>query len=152
MADAKIGITIGTITFHAEGEQKWVSDQLDKLLENAKTLATIVPPSKKSDAAGSHIPIEADPDIASKPLATYLKEKSATKSQVQKFLATAVWFESKGNARVSTSDVTKALKDSNQTRIGNPADCLNKNVKKGFCEKDGDKFFVTTEGKESLGA
>lgn len=49
-----------------------------------------------------------------------------------------------------TSDVTKALKDSNQTRLGNPSDSLNQNVTKGYCEKDGKEFYVTEEGKNSL--
>ena len=83
-------------------------------------------------------------------MATFLKEKGATTKQVLKFLATAVWIESKGKQRLSTGDITKALKDSNQSKLGNPAECLNQNVKKGFCEKDGSEFFVTTEGKDSL--
>ncbi len=150
MPDAKINISIGTLTFQAEGEQNWVGEQLDKLFANAKSLSSAVPAAKPAPDAPEHTPIDSDPDIAKKPLATFLKEKSATIKQVQKFLATAVWLESKGNARISTGDVSKALKDSNQSRVGNPAECLNQNVKKGFCEKDGDKFFVTTEGKNSL--
>jgi hypothetical protein len=151
MPDAKIDISIGALTFHAEGEQKWVGEQLDKLFVHAETLAEVAPPDPAAGASGKeHTPMDSDPDIAKKPLATFLKEKNATAKQVQKFLATAVWLESKGSTRLSTADVAKALKDSNQSRLGNPADCLNQNVKKGFCEKDGDKFFVTTEGKGSL--
>jgi len=150
MPDAKIDITIGALTFHAEGEQKWVSEQLDKMFTHAESLSSIAPPEKIVANATDHTPMASDPDIAKKTLATLLKEKNASSKQVQKFLATAIWLESKGNARTSTSDVVKALKDSNQSRLGNPADCLNQNVKKGFCEKDGDKFFVTTEGKAAL--
>jgi hypothetical protein len=61
-----------------------------------------------------------------------------------------VWLEAKGQKRIQTVDVTKALKEANQTRIGNPADSLNKNVSKGHCEKDGKQFFVTDDGKSSL--
>lgn len=150
MPDAKIDITIGTLTFHAEGEQKWVGEQLDKLFVHAESLASVAPADPPGGGDAEHTPMGSDPDIAKKPLATFLKEKNATTKQVQKFLATAVWLESKGNSRISTADVSKALKDSNQSRLGNPADCLNQNVKKGFCEKDGDKFFVTTEGKGAL--
>ena len=157
MPDAKIEITIGTITFQAEGEQKWVADQLDKLFTNAKDLSTVAPvapvapvtPAPHTEGDG-HTPIKPDAGIAAKPLATFLKEKNATTNQVQKFLATAVRLESKGKNRIATADVTKSLKDSNQTRLGNPADCLNKNVSKGYCEKDGKEFFVTQEGKDSL--
>jgi hypothetical protein len=46
--------------------------------------------------------------------------------------------------------VSKALNDANQKRLGNPAECLNQNVAKGYCEKDGKQFFVTDDGKSSL--
>lgn len=91
-----------------------------------------------------------DPQIAAKTLAVFLKEKNATRNQVKKCLATAIWLEAKGKQRMTTSDVTKALKDSNQARLGNASDCLNQNVSKGYCEKDGKEFFVTDEGKSSL--
>jgi hypothetical protein len=48
-------------------------------------------------------------------------------------------------------DITKALSDNQQGKLGNPGDCLNKNVKKGFCEKEGKEFYVTEEGFTSLG-
>jgi hypothetical protein len=47
MADAKIEIKIGSLTFSGQGEEKWLSDQLDKLLTKAGDLAAIsVPPSE----------------------------------------------------------------------------------------------------------
>lgn len=91
-----------------------------------------------------------DSQIAEKTLSTFLKEKNVTSNQVKKFLATAIWLEAKGKQRMTTGDVTKALKDSSQTRLGNPSDSLNQNVTKGFCEKDGKEFYVTEEGKNSL--
>ena len=91
-----------------------------------------------------------DPEIGKKTLATFLREKNASTIQNKKFLATAVWLEAKGNSRITTSDVTKALKDNSQKRLGNASDCLNQNVKQGYCEKDGKDFYVTQEGKESL--
>jgi len=91
-----------------------------------------------------------DPSIAGKTLASFLKDKNATSKQVLKFLATAVWLESKGKNRMTTADVTQALRDSNQSKLNNAADCLAQNVKKGLCEKEGNQFFVTSEGKDSL--
>jgi hypothetical protein len=87
--------------------------------------------------------------VVSGPLATHLKAMGATTNQVSKFLATAIWLHDKGTAKLSTSDVTKALKDSSQSRLTNPAECLNKNVAKGYCEKDGKQFYVTEEGRNS---
>lgn len=152
MTETRIKISIGSISFEAEGDQKWVGEQLDKLYVKAKELAAIGPaPSVPSVEGGDgHHPMKPDADIAGKTLATFLKEKNATSKQVLKFLATAVWLESKGKNRMTTADVTKALRDSNQSKLNNPADCLGQNVKKGYCEKEGNQFFVTSEGKESL--
>jgi hypothetical protein len=155
MAEAKIEFKLGPIEFSGEGNTEWISQQLDKILAQAPTLLTltpqqVVPPVSPVVAPGAHTPMASDATIASQPLASYLKAKDATKTQVKKFLATAVWLEAKGKTRLSTADITKALKDSNQTRIGNPADCLAQNISKGHCEKDGSQFFVTTDGKDSL--
>lgn len=155
MAEAKIEFKLGSIEFSGEGEKDWVSQQLDKIIQHAPSLLKLAPQQVVEQvgtpsAAGVHKPMAADSRIGNQPLATFLKEKDATKNQVKKFLATAVWLEAKGKSRLSTADITKALKDSNQSRIGNPADCLAKNVTKGHCEKDGSQFFVTTEGKDSL--
>jgi hypothetical protein len=160
MSQAKIEIKIGAIEFEAEGDQVWVAQQLDKVFEKAAGLALLAPApvtpaamvnsSNPSDAA--HTPMGSDPLIAAKPLAVFLKERNANTKQVDKFLATAIWLESKGKARLTTTDVTNALKSSNQSRLGNPADCLNQNVSKGRCEKDGKEFFVTQEGKKAIGS
>jgi len=150
MSEAKIQIKLGSIEFVGEGEKEWVSQQLDKILERAPSLIAIAPAQMTGTIGGTHIAMIADPAIAQKNLATFLKEKNATTSQVKKFLATAAWLEAKGKTRMSTADVAKALKDSNQTRLGNPSDCLNQNVAKGHCEKEGAQFFVTVDGKASL--
>jgi hypothetical protein len=153
MPESKIEIKIGSIQFSAEGDQTWVSEQLDKMLEHAESLAQVAPSQVAPVAVEpptAHTPMAEDPVVAQKPLATFLKDKNATTAQVTKFLATAVWLESKGKDRITTSEVTSALRTSNQSKLGNPADCLNQNVKKGYCEKDGKDFFVTQEGKDSL--
>ena len=84
-------------------------------------------------------------------LASYLSAQQAGTNQVKRFLATADWLRRKGVPALSTSAVSKALKDNHQARLGNPSDCLNQNVAKGFAEKDGKDFYITPEGLKSLG-
>jgi len=148
MADVKIQMKIGEVEFSGEGEQAWVGAQLDRILKAAPTIISSAP--RAPDSSPHSRASVADSNAAAQPLASYLRDKNASNNQVKKFLATAVWLGGKGKNRLTTADVTRALKDSNQSRLGNPADCLNKNVAKGHCEKDGKEFFVTTEGVASL--
>jgi hypothetical protein len=150
MSEAKIQIKIGEVEFSGEGEKAWVAAQLERILKVAPTIVAATPPLASRRAAapsgdGSNHELAA----SAQPLATFLRDKNAT-NQVKRFLATAAWLQSKGKDRLTTADVTRALKGSNQSRLGNPADCLNKNVAKGHCEKDGKEFFVTTDGLSSL--
>jgi hypothetical protein len=151
MSEAKIDIKIGEIQFSGQGDQDWVAKQLDKILAQAEKLIKLAPPplSEEGEDTGRK-PMGKDLTIQKMTLRNFLNEKGATKNQVKKFLATAVWLEAKGQNRIQTSDVTRALKDSNQTRLTNAANCLNQNVTKGYCEKDGKQFYVTEEGKKSL--
>lgn len=147
MTTAKIEISVGAIIFLGEGTEDWLEKQLDKLLASAPSLAAIHPLGDSTAAEGSG-------GIGSTEVGTlpiFLQKKAATKSHVRQFLATAEWLHLKGARRIQTNDVTKALSDSNQPRLTNPADCLNKNVGKGHCEKEGKAFFVTPEGKTTLG-
>ncbi len=148
MTDAKIQIKVGAIEFMGEGDKDWLAAQLDKLLEKVNLSAAHTGGKQQGD--GDHNPMAADPAIAGQPLATFLKAHNASRKQVLKFLATAVWLEAKGKKRLTPAEVAKALKESNQTKLANPSDCLNKNVNKGYCEKDGKEFFVTEGGKNSL--
>lgn len=153
MSESKIEIKIGHITFAGLGEADWVAKQLDKILLHAEKLIQLVPATGEVDGDGeesSHKPMRKDATIAKKTLPAFLQEKNATTTQVKKFLATAVWLEARGQSRLTSGDVTKALNSANQKRLGNPADCLNQNVGKGHCEKDGKTFFVTDDGKNSL--
>jgi len=154
MSEVKIQFKLGSIEFSGEGDKDWISQQLDKILQQAPQLLLISPnpvtTSATNAGAQSHDPMPADPTIAQQPLASFLKTKNATNTQVKKFLATAVWLEARGKSRMTTSDVAKALKESNQNRLGNPSDCLNQNISKGHCEKDGNQFFVTVDGKNSI--
>ena len=83
-------------------------------------------------------------------LASYIRSKGTNRSQVQRFLVTADWLRRRG-ATLSSTAVAKALAENHQSRLANPADCLNKNVAKGLCEKTKDGFFVTPEGLKELG-
>ncbi len=151
MGEAKVDIKIGETQFSGQGDQDWISKQLDKILAQAEKLLLFapLPQVEQSDVSG-HKPMGKDSTIAKTTLPSFLNEKGATKNQVKKFLATAVWLEAKGKNRLETNDITNALKESNQSRLGNAADCLNKNIAKGYCEKNGKQFFVTEDGKKSL--
>jgi len=54
------------------------------------------PENPPGDGGGDSKHMEKDPAIAKKTLPVFLGEKGATKNQVKKFLATAVWLEAKG--------------------------------------------------------
>jgi hypothetical protein len=151
MSEAKIDIKIGQIQFSGQGEQEWVAKQLDKIIAQAEKLIQLAPLQvPPGDGGGDRKHMEKDFTISRKTLPVFLSEKGATKNQVKKFLATAVWLEAKGQNRLQTRDVVAALKTANQSRLGNASDALKKNITKGFCEKDGTQFFVTDEGKKSL--
>ena len=83
-------------------------------------------------------------------LASYIRDKQADKNQTRRFLVTASWLSGRSSEPLTTTAVAKALLDNHQKRLGNPADCLNKNVSRGFCEKTKDGFFITPEGLEAL--
>jgi hypothetical protein len=142
MTVAKIQISVGSITFSGEGNEDWLEKQLDKLLKAAPVLVESAPKSKDEEAGAGGGAVGT--------LAAFLTKKSATTNQTKRFLATAEWVHLKGKKRLQTKDITKALSDANQKRLGNPADCLNKNVAKGHCEKEGSEFYVTPEGRDSL--
>lgn len=154
MADAKIDIKIGAVSFAAEGSEKWLSGELDKVLAKAPELAAIAPPEPAGDGSGgdgTHAKHGKKGKLGS--LAQFLKDKSATDNQVRKFLATAIYLhDTTRNDRISTEEVTLALKHAHQQKLTNPANCLNQNVTKGHAEMDGGSFFVTEPGRTSLGA
>lgn len=147
MTTAKIEISVGAITFSGEGTEDWLEKQLDKLLASAPSLAAIHPPAEPPQ--GEQNDVQNTTEVGT--LATFILKKGAGSNQVKRFLATAEWLHKKGKRRIQSKDVSKALSDANQKRLGNPADSLNKNVAKGHCEKEGSDFYVTPEGRASLG-
>ena len=156
MADSKIEIKVGSITFSGEGDGDWLSKQLDKVLAKIPELAALAPaetPGNGNNNGGSELDSPgAKSGKASGTLAAYLKSTSSTSNQVRKFLATVAWLhDNEGKNRVTTKDVSSALNSHNQGKLTNAANSLNQNVGKGHCVKDGKTFYVTTEGRTSLG-
>jgi hypothetical protein len=151
MAAGKIQVTVGAVSFSGEGEPDWLAEQLDKVLKAAPDLATS--PSERAGSSQHSPSAPKAPAGASAPgtLVSYIKVKGGESSQVKRFLATADWLRLRGESQLTTGKVSKALSDNHQKRLGNPADCLNQNVRKGHCEKQGDGFFITPDGLRDLG-
>jgi len=149
MTTSKIEVQIENLSFSGEGEADWLASQLDKLLDRAEKLMAH---ASQSESDPQHAPADLSHNvaIAKKSLAVFLKEQKSP-THAKKFLATSAWLEAKGQDRVTTTDVSKALKNAAQTKLTNPSLAFSACVKKGHCEKDGNKFFVTQEGKDSLG-
>ena len=151
MADAKIEIKVGAVSFSGEGEGKWLSEQLDKVIEKLPLLASVAPAAPDSDEkSGAHEQKSKKSNIGT--LASFLAAKSAKTNKTRKFLATALWLhDSTGVHRIGTGDVTKALSQHNQGSVGNASQCLVQNNKRGFTAKDGKQFYVTPEGRSEIG-
>jgi hypothetical protein len=151
MADARIEMKVGAVSFSAEGDGKWVSEQLDKFLDKIQELAKVKASQSDGEPGASTQDTTPKSHAAKGTLAGFLKAKSATTNQNRKFLATAVWLhDRKSQKRLTTKEVVTALADNHQKSLGNAPDCLNRNVTKGFCEKVDKEFFVTDEGRAEL--
>jgi hypothetical protein len=84
-------------------------------------------------------------------LAALIKAKKGDKNGNTRFLATAFWLSGRSEEPLTAKAVATALSVNNQKKLTNPSDCLNQNVRKGFCEKRPDgSFFITPEGLEAL--
>lgn len=115
--------------------------------------------STNGRAVGAHPGNGATPAPASTPqsagkgisLAAFIKAKKGDKNQNNRFIATASWLSGRSEEPLTAKAVAKALSVHNQKKLANPPDCLNQNVRKGFCEKRSDgSFFITPEGLEAL--
>jgi hypothetical protein len=148
----KIDIKIGTVSFSAEGEQEWLSKQLNTVIDAVtKSGGSLTGDGAEKASFNEDTASDSINENHSPSLASYLKDKNADRNQLVRFLATACWLRRRGRKDISTSDVSKMLSEHHQKRLANPSDCLNKNVAKGFCEKKGKLFFVTPEGLRTLG-
>ena len=144
----KIRIKIGEVEVEYEGAEEFLDKKLLELIGQITKLAERAPALGKGEGAdGKDLSKDIDPGT----LASFLTACDAKSAQLKRFLATAEWLHRKGKKKMKTIDVTGALKENQQSRLGNASDCLNKNVSKGFCEKDGTEFYVTDEGRADLG-
>jgi hypothetical protein len=161
MANARIEIKIGNIEFISEGEQDWVTEQLDKILDRSKDIV----PINKKEALVIPSALEVIPEAnhptdlfsTSKPtraipenLSTFLRKKDAIDKQRRKFLGAAVWLQLNGQQMVKTKEVTDALRAARQVKITTPSHQLNQNIAQGFCQKEGRGFYVTPQGVENI--
>lgn len=157
MADSKIEIKVGSISFSGEGSGDWLSKQLDKVLAKIPELVAVAPPETPANGntGGGNPPAAggAQPQHgrASGTLAAFLKAKNANDSQTRKFLATAVWLhDAEHKDRVRTKDITEALSIHKQGSLTNASSCLAENAKRGHCVREGRLFYVTDEGRDTL--
>ena len=146
----KLEIKLGNLSFTGEGDQNWLTEQLQNLIASADIL------NKTTTATPSHHLLSSaslTPDAApQESLATYLKTKNADKNQNMRFLATADWLRRRGEQNLTSTLVSRALSGNHQARLANPSDCLNQNVKRGLCEKKpSGGFFISPEGLNILG-
>jgi hypothetical protein len=151
MPTAKIEIRIGDRLFQADGDQEWVTSQLAIFYSS---LETAPPPAKMSavtPAAAAPLPALSAALGSGATLAAFLKTTNATVSQTRTFLAAAGWLRLRGARTHTTAAVTSALSQNHQGSLGNAAQCLIENIKKGFCERNGKEFYITPAGLKDLG-
>jgi len=148
---AKIEFAFGSLSFAAEGTENWLATQLDKVIEAAPALSQLKAPSHVVDVstAESGAPVTSPEFTVS--LAAHIKAKGGDTIQVKRFLAAADWLRQKGLNPLTTGSVSKALASNHQKKLSNPANCLNQLVSKGYCEKNGEGFFITPDGLKDLG-
>jgi hypothetical protein len=154
MGQGKIALTVGSLSFSAEGDEEWLSKQLLKFVEAVPTLRKAAGErAEQGDGGGDDTGAgDAAATGAAGTLLSRIKAYKAETNHTKRFLATAYWLKSRGENDLSTAKVTKALSDAHQRKLSNPAQCLNSNVSKGYCEKQGSGFYITAEGLTALGA
>lgn len=151
MGSTKIDVKLGPVSFSGEGDQAWLAEQLEKVLTAAPKVLGVAPTENPTPKQLSSNAQAAEGEFTTS-LSSYIKEKGGESNQVDRFLITADWLRRRGNTKLVTSAVSKALIDNHQKRLGNPADTLNQNVSKGYCEKTpGGGFYITPEGLKKLG-
>lgn len=145
----KIRMKVGTVEVEYEGPEAFLKKELPGLVTHMSSVASQVPESGDSHHAEDGIRNGASNGKVGT-LAAFLKDAQVGKSATKRFLATAEWLHRKGNGELQTRDVTKALRENHQPRLGNASQCLINNVNGGYCEKHGRNFYVTDDGRASL--
>ena len=164
MANGRLEFKIGNIEFVGEGDQDWVTEQLDKMLERlpellneskkdtskitVKKVIEEVTPSQPTDLFST--PQPAIKRVIPENLSAFLRNKDAIDKQRRKFLGTAVWLQENGKQLIKTKEVTDALRAARQVKITNPSHQLNQNIAQGYCQKEGNGFYVTPQGVENI--
>lgn len=145
----KLDVRLGQLEFAGEGQQAFLAAQLDKLVSAHKGGGL------GAGGVGTHAAAAVGESAAAAKftasLASHIRAMNADGNQNRRFLATADWLRNRGMDPVTTAAVSKALTDNHQSRLANPAECLNRNVAKGFCEKVSNGFYITPEGLKELG-
>jgi hypothetical protein len=150
MAVAKIEIKVGEFSFAGEGNEKWLSSQLEKVLRQLPDLVRSARPSQEREHGRESV----RPGVrgATSTLAAFLVAKKATHNKTRTFLAAALWLQDRGNEHLTTNEVTRILYESKQGKLPNPSQRLAHNVRRGLCAKVGKReFHVTEEGRAELG-
>lgn len=164
MADSKIELSYDNLHFLCEGEQVWVENQLNGILNRipglsnpntvAKTEGVVITsgpePVKKARGRRPKAAESSIQETSSDPLMDFLREKRADRNQVRKFLAVAVYLHAHGMEKFSTPLISKTLKNAGIEKLINASDCLNKNEKKGFCIKEDKEFILTDLGIRAI--
>ena len=146
----ELNIRLGKLEFAGKGQQAWLAEQLKTVVAAIPTMPAGDPEGPGERAGGDNSISSAAPKFTAS-LASHIKSKGAEGNQLLRFLVTADWLRLRGTAPLTTAAVSKALTDNHQSRLANPADCLNKNVGKGFCEKINGGFYITPDGLKELG-
>lgn len=155
MADSKLEIKVGSVTFSGEGTGDWLSKQLDKVLAKIPELIAVAPLENTGTPGDGHGDRHSGSGTpggkVAGTLAAFLRAASVGTNQNQKFLATAVWLhDTEKKSRLTTTEVSGALSKHSQGKLTNPALNLKRNIGKGFCVREGKQFYVTNEGRESV--
>jgi hypothetical protein len=149
MNQSKLEITVGNLSFSGEGEQSWLAEQLEKVLKAAPTVATAQMTNQQSEQSTTNTTAQTQNFTTT--LASYIRDKGGDSNQVDRFLITADWLRRKGVSKLTTAEVSSALKNNQQKRLANAAECLNRNVSKGYCEKVDGGFYISPDGLRKLG-
>ncbi|HUV16143.1 MAG TPA: hypothetical protein VMW28_06230 [Pelolinea sp.] len=144
---AKLKIKYGLFELDYEGNTSYMVNHIPKLISTLIASSDQIPSTLKSENESASINLS-NADIGT--LAKFMNDRNIS-SQNDRFLTTALWITLKDcKSRLKTVDVTTALRINQQKKLGNASDCLNQNISKGYCEKDGSEFYITQEGKKYL--
>jgi hypothetical protein len=143
----KIRVKVGDVEVDYEGPESYLDKKLPEFISQLSKFSAHTSGDKGKPGGGGAKRDAEEPGS----LAIFLQKHGGAKSHEHRFLLTAQWLHLRGVENLTTADVSKALRDNHQSRLANPSDCLNRNVRRGFCEKTQTGFFVTEEGSKAVG-